>query len=262
MSMKHRHAHFLLGILLAAACAASAQPAAEKTAPGKPPPDRPAGDMTPGAQRLRDFEATYQQGLRKIQAPLLAGYFSELQQLLASSPAADQAAIQAEIARIQKLITDGGVIDLAAAAAPQPEPPKSMPAPRNPPGTVLVLKPSAARVTPLSGLLPGAIALGAAEWPVEHLDEGSYDVVALYSLPAFTGAASIITSVGGKRNELALTPDKAMPVPDQFRILRLAHFDFDHDVNNDTLKIELKSADLRSMPVRQVFVVKPKARNE
>lgn len=220
---------------------------------------QPAADPPQAAIRLRDYEATYQQGLRKIQAPLLSDYVSKLQQLLATAPSGDQPAIEAEIQRTQKLIADGGVIDLKAANAPQPEPPQAMPAPRSPPGTVLSLKPSAAKTTAVSALT-GTLTLGKAEWLIEHLDSGNYDVVALYSLPSFTGMASITTSLGGKDSEQAITPDKAMPAPDQFRILRLGHFDFDRDVNNDTLKIALKSTDLPSVQIRQIFVVKPRPR--
>ena len=44
----------------------------------------------------------------------------------------------------------------------------------------------------------------------------------------------------------------------QFRVLRLGRFHFDEEVRGQDLKVELKSADLPGVQIRQVFISKPR----
>lgn len=244
------HRFFIVGTFsLACACAAAPPADTAATAPSTPP-------MT----RLRDYELTYQQELRKIQAPLISDYIARLQQLLIASPESEQPAIRSELERMTKLNAEGGIVDLRAAFAPQAAAPTAMPPPRPkgfkaPPGTALVLTPDTARGTTTAARSDRALTLGAAEWPVDHLDAGSYDIVARYSCPAFAGSSSLIVTLGGQEVVLKITPDMAS---EQFLLRRVAHFDLDHDLNNETLKLELKPGDLPTMQIRQISVVKPR----
>lgn len=244
------HRFFIAGMFLLACACATAQPAdTAATAPSAPP-------MT----RLRDYELTYQQELRKIQAPLISDYITKLQQLLNASPETEQPAIRSELERMTKLNSEGGIVDLRAAIAPQAAPPTAMPPPRSkgfkaPPGTTLVLTPDKARSATSSAGSDRSLTLGKAEWPVDHLDAGSYDIVARYSCPAFTGTSSLIVTLGTQEVALKITPDMAS---EQFLLRRVAHFDLDHDLNNDTLRLELKPGDLPTMQIRQISVVKPR----
>ena len=105
-----------------------------------------AGAQTPqpaaAAAKLREFDATYQAGLQKIQTPLLNDYARKLQQLITTAPVTDQPAIRAELGRVQKLIATGGIVDLRSAGATQVQ--GAAPGPlagstRTPPGAVLAL---------------------------------------------------------------------------------------------------------------------------
>lgn len=236
-------------LFLASACA-TAQPAETSATPPSAPP----------ITRLRDYELTYQQELRKIQAPLISDYITKLQQLLKGSTESEQLAIRSELERMTKLNSEGGIVDLRAAIAPQATAPTAMPPPRPkgfkaPAGTTLVLTPDMARGTTTAARSDRSLTLGKAEWPVDHLDAGSYDIVARYSCPAFAGTSSLIVMLGGQEGVLKITPDMAS---EQFLLRRVAHFDLDRDLNNETLKLELKPGDLPTMQIRQISVVKPR----
>lgn len=264
------HAPFLIA-LAALGCIAhpslvSAQSAA---AAGAPAPASPPADTSPAA-RLRDYEATYQAGLRRIQTPLLGDYVLKLQQLLVSAPAAEQAAIITEIEHVKRIIAAGAVIDLRSASQPQAPSPTPMPPPGGQPpagngkaspgirpllGAVLVLKPDAAKGPAVLG---SALTIGRARWTVEHLDAGAYDISVVLSFPAFTGKASISASLADDEAREDLSEAKASSSPDQFRLLRLGKMKFDDDVNNKDLTLSLDSTALTGVQIRQVIISRPR----
>lgn len=222
---------------------------------------QPSQEPASGIARLRDFEATYQSGLQTIQKPLLNSYVQRLQQLATASTPTDQPAIQAELSRVKKIIAAGGIIDLRSAGATQSEPasprvsPGLKPGLKGPPGSVLVLKPDAAKGPAVLG---STLTLGKAEWTVEHLDAGTYEITVLGSFPPFTGTASITASLDGEEMTKELSTANAAGMPGQFPMLRLGRFQFAKDVENKDLKIELKAAGLPGVQVRQVVISRPR----
>ena len=211
--------------------------------------------------RLREYEATYQAGLRKIQTPLLTDYAQKLQQLLGSAPPAEQPAIRLEIARVQTLIATGGLVDLRSAGATQPRGPGTGPGPdsgpgiRPPPGAVLVLKPDTATGATILGT---ALTIGKASWKIGHLDAGSYEITVVCSFPSFNGTASITASLAGEETSGEVTSSKSARTPDQFRLLKLGRVRFERDLNDEELKLELKAAELPGVQIRQVLILKPR----
>lgn len=248
-------AQFGIRLLLAAALIISASARAQQT---------PAAAST-GVARLGEYEATYEAGLKKIQAPLLADYALKLQQLLSASAPADQAAVTAELERVRKIIATNGVVDprSAASAFTQPEPPPlrfgmkqgGMMARGAPPGAVLMLKPEEAR----GPAAPGAvITIGRADWTVAHLDAGHYEVTVLCSFPPFSGVATLSATLDGETVGKELNSANASGMPGQFPVLRLGRMKFDHDVSGKDLTLQLTSTDLAGVQVRQVILSRPR----
>lgn len=220
-------------------------------------PAEPAGALA----RLREYEATYQAGLRKIQTPLLTDYAQKLQQLLGTAPPAEQPAIRLEIARVQTLIATGGLVNLNSASATQqrgsgPGPgPELGPGMRPPPGAVLVLKPD----TAMGATNPGmALTIGKASWKVGHLDAGSYEITVVCSFPSFNGTASITALLAGEETSGEVNSSKSARTPDQFRLLKLGRVRFERDLKDEELKLELNAAQLPGVQVRQVLILKPR----
>lgn len=209
--------------------------------------------------RLREYEGTYQAGLRKIQAPLLADYAQKLQQLLGTAPPADQPAIRLEIARVQTLIATGGLVDLTSPGATQPGGPAPGPPSgaemRPPPGAVLVLKPDTAKGATVVG---SALTIGKASWRIAHLGAGSYEITAVCSFPSFNGTASITASLAGEETSGEINSSKSTRTPDQFRLLKLGRLRFERDLNDEELRLELKAAELPGVQIRQVLILKPR----
>lgn len=230
---------------------------------------QPATTTTPDtspAARLKEYEATYQAGLKKIQTPLLSDYAAKLQQLALTAAPADQPAIKAELDRVQKIITDGGIIDLRSASNPQstppPKPPGSPPGngpgpggPRPLAGAVLVLRPDTAKGPAVFG---SSITIGKAQWTVDHLDSGTYDISVICSFSSFTGKASLVASLAGDQAREDLSEARASNSPDQFRLLRLGKVRLDDDVTSKDLTLELDSTDLTGVQIRQVIISKPR----
>jgi hypothetical protein len=217
----------------------------------------PAGPLA----RLREYEATYQAGLRKIQTPLLTDYAQKLQQLLGAAPPEDQPAIRLEIARVQTLIATGGLVDLRSASATQPREPGPGPGPasgpgmRPPPGAVLVLRPDTAIGATVAGT---ALTIGKASWKVAHLDAGTYEVTVVCSFPSFNGTGRITASLAGEEASGEVNSSKSARTPDQFRLMKLGRIRFERDLKDEELKLELKAAELPGVQIRQVLIVKPR----
>lgn len=212
-----------------------------------------------GIAKLRGYEATYQAGLQKIQTPLLSDYALKLQQLATAAPLPEQPAIQAELARVQKIIASGGIVDLRSASATQSEADTPRLGPRlggkGPPGAILVLKPDTAKGPAVLG---SSLTIGKAEWSIENLDAGSYEITVLCSFPTFSGTASIVASLDGQVETKELSSSNAAGMPGQFPVLRLGRFHFDKDVKNKDLTLELKATELAGVQVRQVVISRPR----
>lgn len=217
----------------------------------------PASDS---ASRLRDLETTYQQELRRIQAPLLTEYAARLQQLAATAPAGDLPAIRAEIARAQKLINEGGIVDLKSAnealAGVTANPP--MAGRLLPDGQSLALSAEQALNYVPTGETPPAIALGEAIWSVPRIDEGAYDIIVQYACTGVSEPAAIRVSFDDQVSDFDLPPNKVTRDASQFRLMRIGRFRVDREAVSKPLKIELKAPKSVVFRLRQLVIAKAK----
>lgn len=210
-----------------------------------------------GVVRLRDFETTYQDGLKRIHLPLLTAYLGRLSQLASNAQRSDPT-LNLEIARVQKLIADGGLIDLQS-LLPTPESIAPSPAPvaAAPPGAVLILKPEEATQAKLSETTPAAVLVGSATWEVERLDEGAYDVLALYSMPTLSENGTLMVKFAGEEITHELKQDR-ITKGDQPRILRLGRIKINRDAISKPLHIEVTPATATGLQIRQLIIARPR----
>lgn len=222
----------------------------------RPPGNSPA--------RLRDLEATYQQELRRIQVPLLTEYAARLEQLAAVSTPAETPAIRSEIARVKKLITEGGVVDLrmanAALAGAPPTPPPAGPKSNAPPSLVLEAA-QASNFVP-TGENPPAIALGEAAWTVPQIREGSYDLIVQYACTGVTEPAIIRISIGDHEFDFDLQPNKVTREASQFRLMRIGRLKIDRDLPDTQLRVGLKADKSVVFRLRQLIITEARPKPE
>ncbi len=200
----------------------------------------------PAAARLRDFEATYLQGLRRIQSPMLGDYLAQLRQLEARASINDIPAVRAEIKRVQDRIAAGTVIDLAATTAVT-----SQAAPK----FIDLLPEKSAGYTP-TGRVPESLALGKAEWKIPVLQSGAYKISALYTWPVPTGPVTLRVTIGGVGIKGELPVIKATKSESAFRLFALDTLLLPRDVLNETLTIELISKEPSIFRLQKLLIRK------
>ena len=222
----------LLFLLLQAAAAAVAQtPAVGSSAAAASAED----------SRLRQMEGIYLQQLRALHVPLLGKYVTELQRLAAQAP--DPAPYQREIARIQGVISSGGMMDLAGAVqslkapAEPPSEPGAPPVPRLRRGALILTPGLAAQIQPVpdSSASPEAAAIGGIQWRIESLAAGTYEVILHYACPSLPTELPLRLTLGS--HELAASLDSGKTTRDaaSYRILRLGRLSLPHEIRGGTL---------------------------
>lgn len=215
--------------------------------------------------RLRQTETIYQLQLRTKHIPVLSKYITDLQKLAAQSP--NPVPYQKEIERIQGIIANGGVVDLAAAVqslktpaeAPVQQPP---PMPARVARALLALTPALARSispTPDSSASPEAAAVGEIEWKIETLPAGTYDLVLNYACPSVTESLTIAASLGGQRVDATLDASKATPDATTYRVLRLGQITLHAETRGDTLRLTAGAKDANTLLVRQLVIARARA---
>ncbi len=246
--------------LLGAVCYA---PLCAQTAPQLPVHSAPVAASAEGS-RLRQVESIYQQQLRPRHIPLLGKYLTQLQKL--SAQASDPKPYQEEIARVQTMISNGGVVDLSAAAqtlrapADQP-PPLPLPMPRRLTRGLISLTPGLARsITPLpvSSASPEVAALGEIEWRIESLPAGTYEIVLNYACPELASPLPVQLDFAGEKLEVQLDESKKTFSSTTFRILRLGQITFMTEVRGETLRLRAGAKESSGLLLRQLVIAKAK----
>ena len=204
---------------------------------------------TPAAAqtRLQKLETTYQDNLRKVQAPLLQQYLAELKALQAKAAPADTAAIEAEIAQVQKLIASGGLVDLL------PAKPVIADTKGKTPGIVYTLEPQEAQ-PPQVGEAP--VPIGEASWTLSRLPVGHYDLIAHYACPALPPDAKIEVSFGDQKVIREIKPSHITLTGDTFRVMRLGRIKVAADAFGQTISIKSSSPGDPWLFIRQTLIVK------
>lgn len=217
---------------------------------------------SPPPATLEDMEAIYQRELRTRHMPLISHYFLSVQKAAAS--AADPAPYLAEVARLQELIKQGGVIDLVAARAPQPAGaamPAPMPMPVPPPSpkealqAVIALSPAISKgsVSP-----EPAASIGEMEWRVAFMAAGSYELHLEYACPVLSAPLKIVVDLAGQKAGAELPVEMATKDAQTFRVLRLGRVTLPADLRGRDLRITAGDKPASRLILRHLFIVPAK----
>jgi hypothetical protein len=255
--MKHALRKSVLATLASAGLLAPAL--AQQSSASPQAPASPAGPA-----RLKDFQATYRQELKKIHEPLLASYLDSLQQLARSLDAAAMPAIEAEISRVRKLIAGGAVLDLAVVSAALDAPEKAGFMPKNMPAgaeiaDALILSASQAAGFVPSGVLPETLALGRGSWAVAALPAGSYDLLVQYACVSVPDGARLRASLGTQVIETTLGPERGTRSILDFRVLRVGRLQATAPLTNESLNLQFLPESAGGFRVQRV-ILSPKAK--
>ncbi|MGV3661178.1 MAG: hypothetical protein ACO1TE_13410 [Prosthecobacter sp.] len=249
-----------LGLLLLA-CAAHAQQPASAPAPGTA-----AGTGAPvatPATRLQQMEEIYQKELSSRHIPLLGRYLVELQrQAAAAVAAADKTAYESEIARVQQIISAGGVVDLIAAqqaqsgGVPMPAP---APVPTERKQALIALSPALAQsLAPAAAANSATAVLGEGAWRIELIAAGTYDVLLHYSCPDLKEPLPVQVEFGGHVVEKVLEPARATKDAQTFRIYRLGSLTLTGDRRGETLRLTAGDKAAPKLILKSLLITKPR----
>jgi hypothetical protein len=244
-----KHLLMIAALLLPAGPAAAQQPA-------------PAAVSPPAAARLQQMESIYQKELSARHIPLLGKYLIELQRQAATT--ADKSAYTAEIARIQQIISAGGVLDLIATQQAQSG---TMPMPATPPVPVpieqkqalIALSPALAQeITPKAPADAQTATVGEISWRIEFIAAGTYDILLHYACPELADPLKIVVECNGQRLEKELEVERATKDAQSFRILRLGSLTLTSDLRGETLHLSAGDKASPQLIVKSLLITRPR----
>ncbi len=222
-----------------------------------PSPAAPAA-----AARLQQMEGIYQKELSARHIPLLGKYLIELQRQAAT--ATDKTAYTAEIARIQQIISAGGVLDLIATQQAQSGT-MPMPAPMPPPVPIeqkqalIALSPALAqKVTPKAPADAQTATIGEIEWRIEFIAAGTYDILLHYACPELTEPLKIVVECNGQTLEKELAVERVTKDAESFRILRLGSLTLTSDLRGETLRLSAGDKASPQLIVKSLLITRPR----
>jgi len=206
------------------------------------------------------MESIYQKELSARHIPLLGKYLTELQRLAATAP--DRSAHDAEIVRIQQVISSGGVLDLIAlqksqmgqmpVSAPMPPPPERKEA-------LIALSPALAQSLSPSAAPDAATAvLGEAQWRIEAISAGTYDVLLHYACAELTEPLPLTVEFAGQKVEKALEIERVTKDAKTFRIFRLGSLTLTGDHRGETLRFTAGDKTAAKLVLKSLLITKPR----
>lgn len=218
-------------------------------------------EAAPGG-RLQQMESIYQKELSSRHIPLLGKYLTELQRLAAT--ATDRAPYDAEIARIQQVISAGGVLDLISLNQTQSG---GMPMPVPMPGpepierkqALIALSPALAQtlVPPTPSGVENA-PFSEARWRIEAIAAGTYDVLLYYACPKLDAPLKVTVEFNGQTIEKDLEPARATQDEHTFRILRLGSLTLTSDHRGETLRLNAGDKSAPQLILKNLLITKPR----
>jgi hypothetical protein len=214
--------------------------------------------QTTAPATLEQMEAIYQRELSMRHIPLISQYLISLQKAAAS--ATDKAPYLAEIARVQELLKRGGVIDLAAARAPQdagtPMPmPEAPPPPKEAAQAVIALSPALSKG---SVSVEPTAKIGEMEWRVEFMAAGGYELHLEYACPVLSAPLKLVVDLAGQQIETELPVEKVTKDAETFRVLRLGRVTLPADLRGRDLRITAGDKSSSSLILRHLFITPAK----
>jgi hypothetical protein len=213
--------------------------------------------QTTAPATLEQMEAIYQRELSTRHIPLISQYLIVLQKGAVS--ASDNAPYLAEIARVQELLKRGGVIDLAAARAPQPAMPMPMPEapakPKEAEQAVIALSPALSKG---SVSVEPTAKIGEMEWRVEFMAAGSYELHLEYACPVLSAPLKLVADLAGQQIEAELPVEKVTKDAETFRVLRLGRVTLPADLRGRDLRITAGDKSSSSLILRHLYITPAK----
>ena len=210
---------------------------------------------SPPATRLELLEAQYLDLLKNAHLPLLKQYLIDLQSAQSRiTSTADTAALKAEIARVQGLIADKGIVEFDSHKQDS-----AVPKVVRKSGIVFTLDPNEATpVPPVANGPEAAVPLGAASWRLSALAAGTYDLVAHYTCPVPPPAAKVHVTFAGQEFDRVLTGSQATKDDKTFRVMRLCQFTIKQDTLLQSITITASPAGAPWLSLKQALIVKAK----
>lgn len=215
------------------------------------------------ASRLQQMEDIYRKELSTRHIPLLGKYLAELQRLSAQNGPGKEA-YMAEISRVQQIISSGGVVDLVAAQQAQAGN-AAMPAPPTPAipperkQALIALAPSLAQsFVPEAKPEAAAALVSQAEWRIERIDAGEYDVLLQYSCPDLKDPVAVRVELAGQSVEKVLDAERATQDDKTFRISRLGTLNLAGDHRGETLRLLAGDKNNPKIILKSVLITRPR----
>jgi len=212
------------------------------------------------------MESIYQKGLSAKHIPLLGRYLIELQRQAAT--ATDKSAYNAEIARIQQIISAGGVLDLIATqqaqtgSMPMPSPmpsPMPVPVPVEQKQALIALAPALAQeVVPKPPADAQTATIGEIAWRIEFIAAGNYDILLHYACADLEEPLKIVVKCNGQILEKELDMEHATKDAQTFRILRLGSLALTSDLRGETLRLVAGDKDSPKLIVKSLLITRPR----
>ena len=208
------------------------------------------------------MESIYQKGLSARHIPLLGKYLIELQRQAAT--AADKSAYNAEIARIQQIISAGGVLDLIATQQAQtgtmPMPaPMPIPVPVEQKQALIALAPALAQdVVPKPPSDTQTATIGEIAWRIEFIAAGTYDILLHYACVELEEPLKIVVKCNGQILEKELDVEHATKDAQTFRILRLGSLALTSDLRGETLRLVAGDKASAKLIVKSLLITRPR----
>ncbi len=226
---------------------------------------QPAPASSPAAvARLQQMESIYQKGLSARHIPLLGKYLLELQRLAATAPAADKPAYDAEIGRIQQIISAGGVLDLIATqqaqsgAMPMPAP-LPVPMPIEQKQALIALSPALAQdISPKAAADAPTAAIGEIAWRIEFIAAGTYDILLNYACPEQADPLDLRVEFSGQMLTKELETGRMTKDAQTFRILRLGSLTLTNDVRGETLRLTAGDKASTKLICKGLLITRPR----
>lgn len=249
-----KHLLMTAAVLLLASHAKAQQPATASATNGAVSP--------PSAARLQQMESIYQKELSARHIPLLGKYLLELQRQAAT--ATDKSAYTAEIARIQQIISAGGVLDLIATqqaqagTMPMPATP-TVPVPIEQKQALIALSPALAQeVTPKAQADAQTATVGEITWRIEFIAAGTYDILVHYACTELREPLKIVVECNGQRLEKELEVERVTKDAQSFRILRLGSLTLTSDLRGETLRLSAGDKTSPHLIVKSLLITRPR----
>lgn len=242
--------------IIAAALLLAGSATAQQPAPAPLPP-------TAGA-RLQQMEGIYQKGLSARHIPLLGKYLLELQRQAAAAAPGDKPAYDAEIGRIQQIISAGGVLDLIATQQAQsgtmPMPaPLPVPVPIEQKQALIALSPALAQeVFPKMAADAPTATIGEIAWRIEFIAAGTYDILLNYACPELEEALTIRVELNGQTLEKELEVGRMTKDAQTFRILRLGSLALTNDIRGETLRLTAGDKASAKLICKGLLITRPR----